>query len=167
MAGTEATKPGAGQLVYPDENNIWRRGVKAAINIVLGSAITFDSNGFATLCTATNYSKATGVGVALEDSDNTSGSDGDTFVQVAMHGTYVFGKSGGVIKPFNLLKVDASSDFVVHGKPADSAGPTNAEVDLARDFYGLAAGRYYGKNKEELDPTDAADTEDIIIGLGL
>src|SRR5207245_227985 len=42
-----------------------------------------------------------------------------------------------------------------------------AEVDAARDFFGLASGRYFGHPKEEKSMTAAVATDIIAVRLGL
>jgi hypothetical protein len=164
---TETTGPIAGALVFTDNNEIVRRGVKASENIAVGDPVTFDTNGFVQKASNTVGNRAQGLGVAKQAGNNSTGSDGDISIQVIMGNTYVGFTLGGVVKPFNLVKLNATFKAVAHTNPANATTPTAGEVDAVRDYYGLAFGRYYGHFKEEKEPTDGADTDIGVIRLGV
>jgi hypothetical protein len=164
----EVSGPQAGELVFPDGNELISRGVKGSTEIVKGNPVTFDTNGYMTNATTTS-TIADGLGVALQDADNNPGSDGDVKCQAAMGNTYVYAKLGASpIKPFSLLKVGASNKLIAHTKPSDaSATPTSAQVNAARDYFGLTFGRYWGHQKEEDNPTTGVTNEVVAVRLGV
>lgn len=167
MSGLEVTTGKAGQLVFPDSNEIIKRGVKGGVNITEGSPITFDSNGFMTLADNTS-TIADGLGIAVQDADNTGGSDGAISCQAAVGNTYVLCTMGGTVKTFSLVKLNSSRKLVAHTKPANASGTYSAaETDAARDYYGLTFGRYFGHLKEENAPTNAAADDIGIVRLGI
>lgn len=169
MSETETTGPVKGALVYPDSaiNNIVTRGVKAAQNIAVGDPVTFDTGGFAQKASDTVGNRSLGLGVALTKFDNTSGADGDGTIQIAMPDTWVVFTMGGVVQPFGLVKLNATFKAITHANPANATTPTAAEVNAARDYYGLTFGRYYGKYADGYKiPTASADTEKGILMLG-
>lgn len=142
-----------------------QRGVAASTTITKGDLIAFDSNGRVAQAT-TSSSRDTGFGVALESKDNGSGSADDLKCKVLIAG-YVYITAGGAIKPNKLVKVSTATKVVAHSKPADaSATPTSAEVNAARDYYGLTFGRYIAHENEEENATDAADTDVVMCKLG-
>jgi len=162
LSATETTGKPRGSLVFADQNDLRRRGVKAAVNIPLGAPVSFDVNGFVEIATDVLGNMADGFGTALEVGDNTTGADGDVKIQIAVGNSFVMQQAGAGIKPFSLLKVDSSNKLIQHTKPADATTPTAGEVDAARDFFGLAFGRYYGLEKQE-DDALAAVLDDIIV----
>lgn len=142
---TISTGAKAGQLVYPDDNEILTHGVSGGVTIVAGNNITFDANGFIELADATS-TRLDGFGVALEDGDNSGGADGDVEIQIAVGNTYVYAVAGAAIQPFKALEANATSRSIVQGT-----------FDIAQMI-----GRYFGHQGEESNPTDAA-TDDVII----
>jgi len=163
---TETTGKPRGSLVFADQNDLRRRGVKAAVNIALGDPVSFDVNGFAEIATNVLGNMADGFGTALEVGDNTTGADGDVKIQIAVGNSFVMQQAGAAIKPFSLLKVDSSSKLIQHTNPDASVGAAfpaiNTEIDTVRDFFGLTFGRYYGLEKQE-DDALAAVLDDIIV----
>lgn len=166
MSETETTGPLAGTLTKTDGNEIITRGVKASEVLVAGDPVTFDSNGFIQKASDTVGNRALGFGMIL-DTVTGGAADGDEVGQVAMGKTLVNIVMGGVVKPFNLVKVNSSFKLVVQAYPANAAVPNNAEVDAVRDFLGKAFGVYLRHPKEEKTPTDAADTDVGVVRLGL
>lgn len=154
MSQTETTGPLRGTLTHTDGNEIVTRGVKASVNIVVGSLISFDSNGFALLAINTSNIIDDGGGMALEAADNSSGSDGDISVQVAMGNTYVNARMGGAVVPFGAVKVVADGDL--EALAVAVIGDVN-----------LIFGRYMGHPKEEKAPTASVDADIGVIRLGL
>src|SRR5207245_7418347 len=127
---TETTGPLAGMLVFTDNTEIIRTGLAAAVIVVIGKAVTFDAAGRAIPAIATS-NNADGIGIATINPnspigsqtgtiDNTSGAADALFVQVAVGNTYCFSKANGAIKPLSLIKVDATSQWIAHTKPANA-----------------------------------------------
>ena len=166
MSATETTGPKRGQLVFPDGNEIVRRGVKASTSLVVGDPITFDSNGFMLKASDSVGNQSDGLGTIIETADNSSGADGDIKAQAVMGNTYIFQQAGAAIKPFALVQVDSAFKLIVHGNPGNATTPTAGEVDAARDYYGLSFGRYFGKAREEDNPTSAALDDVIVVRQG-
>jgi len=166
LSATETTGKPRGSLVFADQNDLRRRGVKAAQNIALGDPVTFDANGFVQKASNTTGNMADGFGTALEVGDNTAGADGAIKIQIAVGNSFVMQQAGAAIKPFSLLKVDVNNKLIQHTNPAASVGAAfpavNTEIDTVRDFFGLAFGRYYGLEKQE-DDALAAVLDDIIV----
>ena len=174
MSETETTGKGAGELVFPDGNVIITRGVKASTNLAVGDPITFDTNGFVLKASDTVGNRSDGLGVAIEEKDNTTGADGDLEIQVVLPKSFVYHTAGAAIKPFKLVKLNSSNKSVLHTNPADAAlnaifsdTEVEAAIDLVRDYYGVAFGRYFGHEKEEKAPTDAALDDVIVLHLGV
>ena len=134
-----------------------------ATGMAKGDVVHFDTAGLAVKATSTG-TQADGFGVALEAV--AANADG----RFAIGNTWVYVLAGAAIIPYQLLKVDATAGRVAaHDKPADAnAIFANAELDAARDYFGLTVGRFIGHQLEEVgDPTDAADGDVIAIRLGL
>jgi len=162
----ETTGLKAGQLVYPDGNITIRRGVKASTSLVVGDPITFDANGFMLKASDTVGGNSEGLGVCRETVDNSSGGDGDLSAQAVLAPTFVGFVMGGVVPPFQKVKLDATFKAVANSAPANATTPTAGEVDAVRDYVELNFGRYFGHHKEEKEPTASADTEIGVIRLG-
>lgn len=162
----ETTGLKAGQLVFPDNNNIVRRGVKASTTIVAGDPITFDTNGFMLKASDTVGTQSEGLGVARESGDNSAGGDGDISIQAVLAPTFVGFTMGGAVPPFKKVKLNSSFKAVANASPANATTPTGGEVDAVRDYINKNFGRYYGHHKEEKEPTVSADTEIGVIRLG-
>ena len=134
-----------------------------ATGMAKGDVVHFDTAGLAVKATSTG-TQADGFGVALEAV--AANADG----RFAIGNTWIYVLAGAAIVPYQLLKVDATAGRVAaHDKPADANSIfANAELDAARDYFGLTVGRYIGHQLEEVgDPTDAADGDVIAIRLGL
>ena len=146
---TVSTGAKAGQFVYPDDNEVLTHGVKGGVTVAAGNVITFDANGFIELADATAV-RLDGFGVALEDGDNSGGSDGDVKIQIAVGNTYVYTVAGAAIKPFKAIEANVASKVIVQGT-----------FDIAQ-----MVGRYFGHQGEESNPTDAALDDVVITRLG-
>jgi len=166
MSETETTGPLSGTLTRTHNNEIITRGVAASEVLVIGDPITFDANGFMIKATDVIGNRAVGFGMVLETVTGGT-SDADEIAQAAIGNTYVNIIMGGDVEPFELVKLNSSSKLIEQPFPANAAGPTNAEVDAARDFLGLAFGRYLRHPKEEKTPTDAANNDVGVIRLGV
>lgn len=172
MSETETTGPLRGQLVFMDQNELVTRGVKATEVLVAGDPVSFDVNGFIVKATNVVGNRSDGFGTVLETI--TGGvADGDEVAQVAVGNTYVYQAAGAAIKPFKLVKVDSASKLILHTNPAVSAFNSifddveiETQVDLVRDYYGLAFGRYFYHAREEKTPTDAALDDVIVVRQG-
>lgn len=168
----ETTGLKAGQLVFPDNNNIVRRGVKASTTIVAGDPITFDTNGFMLKASDSVGTQSEGLGVARESGVN-SGGDGAISLQAVLAPTFVGFTMGGAVPPFKKVKLNATFKAVANSSPANSAlnavfsdVEVETALDLVRDYVNKNFGRYYGHHKEEKEPTVSADTEIGVIRLG-
>ena len=172
MSETETTGPLRGQLVFMDMNELVTRGVKATEVLLVGDTVTFDVNGFIVKATNTVGNRSDGFGTVLESV--TGGvADGDEVAQVAVGNTYVYQVAGATIKPFKLVSVDSASKLVLLANPANAAlnaifDDTEAEaaIDLVRDYYGKAFGRYFYHAREEKTPTDASLNDVIVVRQG-
>ena len=127
-----------------------------------GEVVHFSTAGLAILGTASG-TQADGFGVALEAV--AANADG----RFAIGNTWIYVKAGSAIIPYQLVKIDGTAGRVTnHDSPAGAAGTYAAsETDAARDYFGLAVGRFMFHQLEEVgDPTDAVD-DVIAIRLGL
>lgn len=158
----------AGQVARADGLNVILLKVAASQNIAKGDYVSTNGAGFAKQAT-TSDSRAVGFFVALEASDNSSGSAGAKSVRVAAPGSWVWGQLGGTIEVGELVKITSATKVIVHAKPANAAATyAPAETDAARDFFGLTVGRFYGKDAADVEsaPADGADTNIGLLHLG-
>ena len=126
--------------------------VAGATTITTGKVVMANSAGecFAIGTTAGTVEK--GLYVAVETVDNSGGAAGDKTIRVASGNTYVYCEAGGAINFGHTVKSDAAADLVA------ATGVFGAEV---------LVGRYIGHENEDINPTDAADGDVIIVRLGL
>ena len=122
-----------------------------ATSIVTGKAVMANSAGEA-LNATTAGTVEKGLYVAVETVDNSAGAAGDKTIRVASGNTYVYCEAGGAINFGHTVKADADSNLV------SATGVFAAEV---------LVGRYIGHENEDINPTDAADGDVIIVRLGL
>ena len=122
-----------------------------ATSIVTGKVVMANSAGEA-LNGTTAGTVEKGLYVAVETVDNSAGAAGDKTIRVASGNTYVYCEAGGAINYGHTVKSDASADLVA------ATGVFGAEV---------LVGRYIGHENEDINPTDAADGDVIIVRLGL
>jgi len=156
-----------GEIAKTINIEVQKCGLNASEAITKGDLVSFDSNGDV-IAGTTSSTIYTGFGVALET--KTGGSnDGDESVNVAVGNTYVYVKAGGNIKAYNLVKIGSQTTVVAHTQPAYAAGstPTTAELDAVNKGYGFTVGRYVGKEGDTTVISDAANTDTIIVRLGL
>jgi len=125
--------------------------VKAATTITTGKVVEADANGFA-IAGTTSGTVEKGLYVAVETVDNSSGANGDKTVRVASGNTYVYCEAGGAINFGHTVKSDGDANLVA------ATGVFAAET---------LVGRYIGHENEDINPTDAADGDVIIVRLGL
>lgn len=157
----------AGQIAKTEGINVVTLKVAASTNIAKGDYVSTNGSGFAKQA-ATTDSRDTGFFVAIEASDNSSGSAGDKTVRCAAPGTWVYGKLGGTIEVGELVKIASATTVTAHGKPADATTPTAAEVNSARDYFGKTVGRFYGKDAADVSstPADGANNDIGLLHLG-
>ena len=124
--------------------------VLAATTITTGKVVEADTNGFAKAGTASGTVEK-GLYIAVETVDNSAGASGDKTVRVASGNTYVYCEAGGAINFGHTVKSDGAADLVA------ATGVFGAEV---------LVGRYIGHENEDINPTDAADGDVIIVRLG-
>ena len=122
-----------------------------ATSIVTGKVVMANSAGEA-LNGTTAGTVEKGLYIAVETVDNSAGAAGDKTIRVASGNTYVYCEAGGAINFGHTVKADASADLVA------ATGVFGAEV---------LVGRYIGHENEDINPTDAADGDVIIVRLGL
>jgi len=125
--------------------------VAAATTITTGKVVMADADGNAAAGTTAGTVEK-GLYIAVETVDNSGGSAGDKTVRVASGNTYVYCEAGGAINFGHTVKSDGASDLVA------ATGVFGAEV---------LVGRYIGHENEDINPTDAADGDVIIVRLGL
>lgn len=171
MANPTGSNAVAGDIAKTGIYEAIQRGVAGSTTITKGDTIGFDSNGYAIQGT-TSLQIARGFGVAMFSADNGSGSAGDITVEVAIGNSWVFVKAGGTIKPMSLVKIASATTVAAHTAPSDATTTitnttTATEIDNARNYLGLLFGRYMGHQLEEDEMTDAANTDVIIVRLGL
>ena len=134
--------------------------------IAKGDIVYFDSSGDVIQSdTGATGDRSGGFGIALE-----AGTSGNN-IRVLIEG-YGYVIAGGTIVTNNLVKGSAGTVGEVRSNdyPADAIvtatfTDAQAEIDLARDFFGLTIGRYLGHQLQEDNPTDAADNDIIAIQL--
>lgn len=170
MANPTGSNAVAGQVGKTGIYETVSRGVKANQTIARGDCISFDANGFAQQASSGDQQDV-GLGVAMIAATGT-GSDGGVVVTVAIGNSWVYVKAGGAIKPLQLVKVNNSTTVIVHTKPAAATTTitnttTSNEIDAARNYFGLTFGRYMGHQLEEKEITDAANTDVILVRLGI
>jgi len=122
-----------------------------ATSILTGKVVMANSAGEA-LNGTTAGTVEKGLYVAVETVDNSAGAAGDKTIRVASGNTYVYCEAGGAINFGHTVKSDGASDLVA------ATGVFGAEV---------LVGRYIGHENEDINPTDAADGDVIIVRLGL
>ena len=123
-----------------------------AVSITQGQCVALDANGRVVLATASVGTVARGIFVAVESVDNSAGSAGDLEIRCAIGNTYVYCTSGGTIKVGETVKATASGEVVA------ATGIFAAETHV---------GRYIGHENEGAEPTDAANTDIVVVRLGL
>lgn len=164
----DVTGPLAGQLVFPEINELVTRGIKASQKLVVGQWVTFDTNGYMT--GATNTSTVTdGLGICTIGGDNTSGADNAITAQAAVGNTYVYATVGiGGIKPMKEVQIGSGTgNPTIQAVPAAQAvTPTAAEVNAIYNFLQTIAGRYFYHQGEEMNPTAAVSGDIVAIRLG-
>lgn len=171
MANPTGSTAVAGDIAKGGIYEAVQRGVKDTITLNKGDLVSFDSNGYATEASTTS-SIAVGFGVCMKDADNgtsvTGHADGFVKATIAVGNSWVYVTAGGAIKPLALVKVSSATKVVAHTKPSDlTSTPTSTQANTIRDYFGLTFGRYFGHELEEAEMTDAADTDVIIVRLGL
>lgn len=133
-----------------------------ATGFAKGELVSFDANGLAELSGAGDEI-GDGFGIALE-----TASASEANIRIAVGNTYVYCKAGEAIKPFALVKADATGGRIgSHKTVADVTTNTTAAINGIKDYFGLAVGRYIGHQLEEALTTDAADGDIIAVRLGL
>lgn len=170
MANPTGATAAAGDIAKGGLYEAIRRGVKATIVVDKGDNVVFDTNGYATEGASTD-SIDNGYGVAMETVTG-GAADGDTKVTVAIGNSWIYTKAGAAIKPLNLVKINNATTVIAHDKPANATTTitnttTSNEIDAARDYFGKTFGRYMGHELEEKEMTDAANTDVIIVRLGV
>ena len=141
----------AGNLARSTGINVQSFGVQATTSITIGATIELDASGQAKTAT-TSGTRSLGLAVALETVDNSSGSAGDLYIRCAVGNTWVYATAGGALKVGSAVKAIGTAGKL----QADASAPSVATV-----------GVYYGHEGEEATPTDAVDTDIIVVRLGL
>ena len=141
----------AGDIVNPVFSNIVTNGVEGSQNIAKGNVVAMDVTDGRAQVAASTDNRSTGFGVAREAADNSSGSDGDIAVTMAIAPSEVYVIADGAIQPFNFVKVASTAGQVV-------ALTTATEVETK------LVGQYLGHEGEK-KPTAAADGDVIKVRL--
>lgn len=144
--------------------SIRRLPVEGAVNIVKGNVCTIKESTGNVIIAATTPVAGSPWFVALENANNTSGTDGAISVPLAVKGHFVTVVADGVIYP---------------GNPVKTSGSTAGQVvafDQGTDAEGLKVGIYWGKEggkvtKDSVTPydeerTDAADFVPVVCADG-
>jgi hypothetical protein len=109
-----------------------RVGVNNGVNISKGNVLYLQTDGFTTI--ASNADDG-GFAVALEPANNTSGSDGDISVPIAVGGHYVTVIATGAISPGERVIIGATVGKVI------AATTTSAESKIVGTYWGKEGGK--------------------------
>jgi len=109
-----------------------RINVKGAVNISKGNVVYVDTSGRSTV--ASNADDG-GFYVALENANNTAGTDGDISVPLAVGGHYVTVVANGTISPGERVIIGAVAGRV------ENATTTSAESKIVGTYWGKEGGK--------------------------